>query len=306
MKTKELKTELKNFTQIWDHIEELLTVRNIQERTRIETLMIFEALYNDMLAKGIPEDTVVKVWKIRVFGEVRIKIDFEGSLYVPISAEGDDFGAGSGTGTDDMVCFQVDVGCPHEHRAAGVCVVAQEVDGGLVGVDDTAVLQVGVEVQLAGVGGDRDGARGAAEVEGDVFGARSANGDGASVRGHDDIAVWGEPVVSAGGFQFDGDVPVRAGMAERESVGESGVGAKTDVLLPLDDEIGAKNAVDFAIDPVGGVVEIVGSGRRPQPAGGGVCERGAAEESKGEKIGECRFHRGVIFRWEASIRRRRA
>ena len=103
MKTKELKTELKNFTQIWDHIEELLTVRNIQERTRIETLMIFEALYNDMLAKGIPEDTVVKVWKIRVFGEVRIKIDFEGSLYVPISAEGDDFGAGSGTGTADMV-----------------------------------------------------------------------------------------------------------------------------------------------------------------------------------------------------------
>ena len=63
MKKSELLTELKNFNQIRDHIEKLLSHRRINDRTRNETLLVFEALYNDMLAQGFPEDTMIQIWK---------------------------------------------------------------------------------------------------------------------------------------------------------------------------------------------------------------------------------------------------
>lgn len=97
MGRKELSTELKNFEQIRNYIEELLGHRSIDERTKVETLLVFEALYNDMLRQGIPEDTVVHVWCIRLFGDLRIKIGFEGNMYVPASGISDE------TAADDRI-----------------------------------------------------------------------------------------------------------------------------------------------------------------------------------------------------------
>ena len=85
MKKNEFCTELRNFTEIRDYVEELLGQRGIGKRNKSEALLVFEALYNDMLAQGVSEDTPVKVWGIRLFGNVSVKIGFEGSVYVPAS-----------------------------------------------------------------------------------------------------------------------------------------------------------------------------------------------------------------------------
>ena len=85
MKQKELCTELKNYVQIRDFIEGLLNRKTIDERTRFETMLVFEALYNDMLEKGVPEATMVTVWGKRSFGDLKIKLGFDGSIYVPMS-----------------------------------------------------------------------------------------------------------------------------------------------------------------------------------------------------------------------------
>ena len=85
MKKTEFSTELRNFTEIRDYVEGILGQRGIGRRNRSEALLVFEALYNDMLAQGVSEDTPVKVWGIRHFGNVSVKIGFEGSVYVPAS-----------------------------------------------------------------------------------------------------------------------------------------------------------------------------------------------------------------------------
>ena len=85
MKTYELCTKLENYSEIHEYIERLLGLTDINETGRYETLLIFEALYNDMIAKGIPGDTRVTVGMTGYFGRVNIRMRFNGKLYVPMS-----------------------------------------------------------------------------------------------------------------------------------------------------------------------------------------------------------------------------
>lgn len=57
MKKNELCTQLENYDMIHDHIEYLLNLIKADETIRNETLLVFEALYHDMTARGIPKDT---------------------------------------------------------------------------------------------------------------------------------------------------------------------------------------------------------------------------------------------------------
>ena len=91
MRRAEFCTELRNFTEIRDFVESLLGQRGIGRRNQSEALLVFEALYNDMLAQGISEDTPVKVWGARHFGNVSVKISFEGSVYAPASGSKSSF-----------------------------------------------------------------------------------------------------------------------------------------------------------------------------------------------------------------------
>lgn len=93
MKTRELRTELKNFKEIRRYILDVLKSNNVSGSALSETLLVFEALYNDMLAQGVPEDAVLKVRGISTFGELKIRIGFEGSVYVPSSDQQDDMSA---------------------------------------------------------------------------------------------------------------------------------------------------------------------------------------------------------------------
>ena len=90
MKRKELCLPLDDFKGLHDHIEELLNQRNIDNRGRAETLLVFEALYNDMIMHDIPKDTPVTVWRTGSFGNANIKLAFEGKPYVPMSGLEDD------------------------------------------------------------------------------------------------------------------------------------------------------------------------------------------------------------------------
>ena len=90
MNKHELCTELENFDIIHEHIESLLELSNIDENSKSETLLVFEALYHDMIERGVPGDTQVIVWKAGLFGSVNIRIRFRGKLYVPSSGDNDD------------------------------------------------------------------------------------------------------------------------------------------------------------------------------------------------------------------------
>lgn len=90
MKKNELCTQLENYDMIHDHIEYLLNLTKADETIRNETLLVFEALYHDMTARGIPKDTQVSLQKAGHFGSVNIRICFEGNLYVPLSGDEND------------------------------------------------------------------------------------------------------------------------------------------------------------------------------------------------------------------------
>lgn len=59
---------------IHDNIEDLLNLTKANETIRNETLLVFEALYHDMTARGIPKDTQISLGKAGHFGSVNIRI----------------------------------------------------------------------------------------------------------------------------------------------------------------------------------------------------------------------------------------
>ena len=43
-------------------VEDLTQRRGVNEKSSIEALLVFEALYNDMLEQGVDKDTEVIIW----------------------------------------------------------------------------------------------------------------------------------------------------------------------------------------------------------------------------------------------------
>lgn len=72
-------------------IEQWMLNKRISQRIIIETLLLVEALFHNLIEHGYDPETVLTIKPHRSFGESSIKIGFEGAAYVPEEVRQDDF-----------------------------------------------------------------------------------------------------------------------------------------------------------------------------------------------------------------------
>ena len=64
-------------------IKQWLMQKRIDERSTFETMLLFEALFNDMIEQGYGQDTILTVKAQKNFGEYSVTLGFEGETYIP-------------------------------------------------------------------------------------------------------------------------------------------------------------------------------------------------------------------------------
>ena len=69
-----------DFSEIEKFVREILEKFKASSRSEIETMLVFEALYNDIIDQILNENTVFSISGERILGETRILIGFEGDL----------------------------------------------------------------------------------------------------------------------------------------------------------------------------------------------------------------------------------
>lgn len=84
MRVGEFRTELKNFRDIRRFIVDTMKSNGATKRDVVETMLVFEALYNDMIDRGISEDKSVLVWGTLSFGDLTMSLGFEDEMFVPM------------------------------------------------------------------------------------------------------------------------------------------------------------------------------------------------------------------------------
>lgn len=87
MVRKEKQIPAKDYEEIRTFIFKVLKKSKVTRRNEVEAMLVFEALYNNLMVQGLDEDTALTVRVEKTFGETRIKIDFEGE---PVSYSIDD------------------------------------------------------------------------------------------------------------------------------------------------------------------------------------------------------------------------
>lgn len=79
----EIPLKAENYETADQFIEQWMKQHRISEKSALETKLLFEALFQDMIEQGFGEDTVLTIKTQRAFGELNIKLGFEGESYVP-------------------------------------------------------------------------------------------------------------------------------------------------------------------------------------------------------------------------------
>ena len=64
-------------------IKQWLMQKRIDERNTFETMLLFEALFHDMIEQGYCQDTILTIKAQKNFGEYSITLGFEGETYIP-------------------------------------------------------------------------------------------------------------------------------------------------------------------------------------------------------------------------------
>ena len=64
-------------------IEEWMKQNRISEKSIVETKLLFEAQYNNLIDQGFDENTMLTIRAQKTFGEYIIRLGFEGEAYVP-------------------------------------------------------------------------------------------------------------------------------------------------------------------------------------------------------------------------------
>ena len=64
-------------------IKQWLIQKRISDEGSFETMLLFEALFNDMIEQGYAQDTVLTIKAQKTFGEYTITLGFEGESYIP-------------------------------------------------------------------------------------------------------------------------------------------------------------------------------------------------------------------------------
>ena len=80
-----------NMAEAKSFIDERLKRSNISNEIRSETLLVFDALFRNLLRQGFDKDTLITVKTRNKFGEIDISLGFEGKPFVAISDESDSF-----------------------------------------------------------------------------------------------------------------------------------------------------------------------------------------------------------------------
>ena len=83
----EIKAAPENLGEARSFIEQRLKRNNISEEIRAETLLIFDALYRNLLRKGIDQDTLITIRTRKRFGEINISLGFEGKPFTVVDDE---------------------------------------------------------------------------------------------------------------------------------------------------------------------------------------------------------------------------
>ena len=64
-------------------IKQWLIQKRISDEGSFETMLLFEALFNDMIEQGCGQDTILTIKAQKNFGEYTINLGFEGESYIP-------------------------------------------------------------------------------------------------------------------------------------------------------------------------------------------------------------------------------
>ena len=64
-------------------IKQWLIQKRISDESTFETMLLFEALFNDMIEQGYGQDTILTIKAQKNFGEYNITLGFEGESYIP-------------------------------------------------------------------------------------------------------------------------------------------------------------------------------------------------------------------------------
>ena len=84
-KTRSIEIPLKpeSYAEADRFIEHWMKQNRISEKGIFETKLLVEALFHDMIEQGFGQDTILTVKTQKAFGELNIKLGFEGKSYVP-------------------------------------------------------------------------------------------------------------------------------------------------------------------------------------------------------------------------------
>ncbi|MCR5150904.1 MAG: hypothetical protein K6B52_06735 [Clostridiales bacterium] len=87
MKTLKIHARIEDYQPAAGFIEGWLRRCRLSREIIAENSLVFETLFNDILLKGLPEDTEIKIETGFRIGNPVIKIGFAGARYVPISGD---------------------------------------------------------------------------------------------------------------------------------------------------------------------------------------------------------------------------
>ena len=87
MKTLTVHATVADYENAAAFIDSWLHHCRLSEQIISENSLVFETLFNDILLKGVPEETEIKIETGHSIGNPVIKIGFSGARYVPISAD---------------------------------------------------------------------------------------------------------------------------------------------------------------------------------------------------------------------------
>ena len=82
-RTLEIPLKPESFETADRFIKQWLTQKRISHESSFETMLLFEALFNDMIEQGYGQDTLLTVKAQKNFGEYNITLGFEGEAYIP-------------------------------------------------------------------------------------------------------------------------------------------------------------------------------------------------------------------------------
>ena len=82
-RTLEIPLKQESYETADQFIKQWMMQKRIDERSTFETMLLFEALFQDMIEQGYGQDTILTIKAQKNLGEYNITLGFEGESYIP-------------------------------------------------------------------------------------------------------------------------------------------------------------------------------------------------------------------------------